>query len=106
MLITSGNNVPFYAYDCVYTFVVDFGQNMELPSYPKEQPGCTYYYSPLSVYNLGVVNHAHVYNDGRVSANLHAHVYHEGVVKKGATNVTSLMFFLAAEAFSHINFND
>ena len=36
-------------YDCVYTFVVDFEQNMELPSYPKEQPGCTYYYSPLSV---------------------------------------------------------
>ena len=51
-------------YDCVYTFVVDFGQNMELPSYRKEQPGCTCYYSPLSVYNLGVVNHAHVYNDG------------------------------------------
>ncbi len=78
-------------YDCVYTFVVDFGQNMELPSYRKEQPGCTYYYSPLSVYNLGVVNHAHVYNDGRVSAHLHVHVYHEGVAKKGATNVTSFI---------------
>ena len=65
--------------DRVYTFVVDYGQNMELPSYQKEQPGCTYYYSPLSVYNLGVVNHAHVYDDGRVSARLHAHVYHEGV---------------------------
>ncbi len=43
-----------------YTFVVDYGQNMELPVYNKEQPGCTYYFSPLSVYNLGVVSHAHI----------------------------------------------
>jgi hypothetical protein len=47
-----------------YTFVVDYGQNMELPVYKKEQPGCTDYFSPLSVYNLGVVDHAHIYNDG------------------------------------------
>jgi hypothetical protein len=47
-----------------YTFVVDYGQNMELPVYNKEQPGCTYYFSPMSIYNLGVVNHAHVYDDG------------------------------------------
>ncbi len=33
----------------MYTFVVDFGQNMELPIYNNEQPGCTYYFSPLSV---------------------------------------------------------
>ncbi len=47
-----------------YTFVVDYGQNMELPVYNKEQPGCTYYFSPMSIYNLGVVNHAQVYDDG------------------------------------------
>ncbi len=47
-----------------YTFVVDYGQNMELPVYNKEQPGCTYYFSPMSIYNLGMVDHAHVYNDG------------------------------------------
>jgi hypothetical protein len=36
-----------------YTFVVDFGQNMELPVYyNNEQPGITYYYSRLSIYNL------------------------------------------------------
>jgi hypothetical protein len=46
-----------------YTFVVDYGQNMELPVYNKEQPSCTYYFSPMSVYNLGVVDHVHVYND-------------------------------------------
>jgi hypothetical protein len=32
-----------------YTFVVDYGQNMELPVFNKQQPGCTYYYSPMSV---------------------------------------------------------
>jgi hypothetical protein len=74
-----------------YTFVVDYGQNMELPSYNDEQPGITYYYSPLSVYNLGMVDHAHRYNDGRVAEHLHCHVYHEGVGKKGATNVASLI---------------
>ncbi len=47
-----------------YTFVVDYGQNMELPVYNKEQLGCTYYFSPLRIYNLGVVNHTHIYNDG------------------------------------------
>ncbi len=72
-----------------YTFVVDYGQNMELPVYNDEQPGITYYYSPLSVYNLGMVDHAHRYNDGRVGEHLHCHVYHEGVGKKGANNVAS-----------------
>ena len=77
--------------EMVYTFVVDYGQNMELPTYRREQPGVTYYYSPLSVYNLGIVNHAHVCDDGRVTEHLHAHVYHEGVGKKGANNVASLI---------------
>ncbi len=92
-----------------YTFVVRYGQNMELPMYNKEQPGCTYYFSPLSVYNLGVVNHAHIYDDGWVSEHLHCHVYTEGyddgwvsehlhchvytegIGKKGANNVVSLI---------------
>jgi hypothetical protein len=74
-----------------YTFVVDYGQNMELPVYNKEQPGITYYYSPLSIYNLGMVDHAHVYDDGRVKEHMHCHVYHEGVGKKGANNVASLI---------------
>jgi hypothetical protein len=75
----------------VYTFIVDYGQNMELPSYNSEQPGCTYYFSPLTVFNLGIVNHAHTYNDGCVSEHMHAHLYHKGVGKKGANNVASLI---------------
>jgi hypothetical protein len=64
---------------------------MELPIYNSEQPGTTYYFSPLTVFNLGVVNHAHTYNDGHVSEHMHAHLYHEGVGKKGANNVASLI---------------
>ncbi len=75
----------------VYTFVIDYGQNMELPGYNSEQPGTTYYFSLLTVFNLGVVNHAHTYNDGRVSEHMHAHLYHEGVGKKGTNNVASLI---------------
>ena len=62
-----------------YTFVVNYEQNMELPMYNNEQPGCMYYFSPLSIYNLGVVNHRHNYGNGIVSPHMYAHVYHEGV---------------------------
>jgi hypothetical protein len=74
-----------------HTFVVDWGQNMGLPMYNKEQPGCMYYVSPMSIYNLGVVNHAHVYNDGWVSEHLHCHVYNKGIGKKGANSVALLI---------------
>ena len=74
-----------------YTFVVDYGQNMEIPVYKEQQPGCTYYFSPLSVYNLGVVNHGHIYDNGKIGEHMYAHVYQEGVGKKGANNVASLI---------------
>ncbi len=82
--------------ESVYCFVVDYGQNMELPIYNSEQPGVTYYFSPLSVYNMGMVNHGHDYgddyNDDRgVAEHMHCHVYHEGVGKKGANNVSLLI---------------
>ena len=74
-----------------YTFVVDYGQNMELPVYNKEQPGVTYYFSPLSIYNLGMVNHAHENANGEVKEHMYVHVYHEGIGKKSANNVASLI---------------
>ncbi len=74
-----------------YTFVVDYGQNMELPVYNSQQPGATYYYSPVSINNLGMVDHAHDYGDGEVKEQMYVHVYHEGVGKKGANNVASLI---------------
>ena len=45
----------------------------------------------MTDFNLGVVNHDHAYNDGRVSEHMHAHLYHKGVGKKGVNNVASLI---------------
>jgi len=72
-----------------YTLVVDYCQNMEVPEFNKEQPGCAYYFSPVGVYTCGVVNHGHLNNDGTVREHMHAHVYHEGTGKKGSNNVAS-----------------
>ena len=64
---------------------------MELPIFNKEQPGCTYYYSPMTVNNLGMVDHAHKYPNGQVGEHMHCHVYTDAVGKKGANNVASLI---------------
>ncbi len=74
-----------------YAFVVDFGQNMELLSFNGEQPCSTYYYSPLSIYNLGMVDQAHKDCEGIECDHMHAHIYHEGIGEKGANNVFSLI---------------
>ena len=71
-----------YSYN-VRTLVVDYGQNMEIPWFGSTQPGDTYYYSPLTVNNLGIVD--------CVDDTLTAHVYHEGEGKKGGSNVASLI---------------
>ena len=36
--------------------IVDFMQNMDLPSFGSNQPGKTYYYTPVNVNMLGIVN--------------------------------------------------
>ena len=77
--------------DRTYCGVVDYGQNMELPLYNQQQPGTSYYFSPLSVYNLGFVDHAYEYKDGSITEHMLAHVYHEGIGKKGGNNVCSLV---------------
>jgi hypothetical protein len=82
-----------------YTFVVDYGQNMELPVFNSEQPGAMYYYSPMTVNNLGIVDHAHVYPDGTVSEHMHCHLYIDAVRKKGANNVASLIM----KTLRHLN---
>ena len=73
-----------------YTLVVDYGQNMEIPSFKSSQPGVTYYYSPLSIYNLGVVDTAREFK-GEHKDHMFCHVYHEGIGAKGANNVCSLI---------------
>ena len=56
----------------VHCFVADFAQNMYVPNFNSEQPGATYYYSPMNVYPFGIV-------DGSCDPSmLTAHVYYEG----------------------------
>ena len=67
---------------------VDFGQNIQVPCYNSKQPGCTYYYTPMTANNFGIVNHSHDYGNGNIDNHMYCHVYHEGIGKKGGTNVT------------------
>jgi hypothetical protein len=82
-----------------YTFVVDYGQNMSLPIFNSQQRGATYYFSPMTVNNLGVVDHAHKYDDGKVGEHMHCHVYTDAVGRKGANNVASLIM----KTLRHLN---
>ena len=36
--------------------IADFAQNLDLPHFGSEQPGDTYYFSPLGVYLFGIVS--------------------------------------------------
>ena len=74
-----------------YTLTCDFGQNMQCPCYNSNQPGCIYYYTPLNIYNFGVVDHSYDYGNRMIGNHMHCHVYHEGIGKKGGTNVASLI---------------
>ena len=36
--------------------IADFAQNLDMPHFGSEQPGDTYYYSPLGIYLFGIVS--------------------------------------------------
>jgi hypothetical protein len=42
----------------ILCYVTDYAQNMYIPNFASEQPGATYYYSPMSTYCFGVVDAA------------------------------------------------
>ena len=67
----------------VRTYTIDYAQNTYMPHLGDEQPGETYYYSPVNVYTLGIVN------TGLTPMKLFAHVYYEDEGKKGGNNVAS-----------------
>eukprot|EP00956_Cyclotella_meneghiniana_P022612 scaffold43028_cov49-Cyclotella_meneghiniana.AAC.2 len=65
--------------------------SIEIPCFNDERPGSTYYWSPLTVNNVGVVDQAYRRKDGSVGAHMHCHVYHEDIGKKGANNIASVI---------------
>ncbi len=80
-----------------YNFVVGYGQNLEMPCFGGNQPSDKYYFTLLSVHNLGAVNWSHVHF-GKTDPKEHYHVYHEGIVAKGANNVASLIVKISSDA--------
>jgi hypothetical protein len=71
--------------DRTYTLIIDYRQNMALPYFGESQPGDTYYFTPLNIYNLGVVDVSEEQDK------LYCHIYQEGGGKKGGNNVVSLI---------------
>ena len=67
----------------IITLVVDYCQNLDLPHLGGEQPGDTYYLSPIWLYCLGIVNVA--------EEKLYAYIYEECLAKNGMNNVASLL---------------
>ena len=76
------NAIPFS--NRKFSYCSDYCQNMDLPHFGSEQPGETYYYSPLNISCFGVTD---------LSTDvLDSFIYHEGEGKKGGNNVCSLIF--------------
>ena len=75
------NNVPHSAW--TYTYITDYAQNLDLTYFGGEQPWETFYYSPLNIFQFGVVGPTD--NDKR-----HAFVYDKGYGKKGGTALLHL----------------
>ena len=63
--------------------VADYAQNMYVPNFASEQPGATYYYSPMNAYCFGIV-------DASIDR-LTGWIYMEDQGKKGGNNVASLL---------------
>lgn len=68
-----------------FCLVADYAQNLGLPHFGGEQPGDTYYFSPLAVYCFGVVDAS------RSPEVLHCFGYTEDQGSKGGNNVASLL---------------
>ena len=66
--------------------IIDFCQNVQLPSHKKDQSGDTYFFVPLNIYVLGIVN--------CISEKEHGHaciMYTEAEGGKGNNTAASLI---------------
>ena len=79
----TGNKVPVEHMHIVV--IVDFCQNVQLPSHKKDQPGETYFFVPLNIFVLGIVD------CNSKKDHLHAYMYTEAEGGKGGNLVASLI---------------
>ena len=66
--------------------IADFAQNLDMPHFGSEQPGDTYYYSPLGIYLFGIVS------THREKDSLLCQYFKEGDGAKGGNNVASMLW--------------
>ena len=57
----------------------DYAQTIDIPHFGGEQPGLTYYYSPVNVNVFGCVDYA--------TEHMEVFLYHKGEGKNGGNNV-------------------
>ncbi|KAG7344887.1 hypothetical protein IV203_032418 [Nitzschia inconspicua] len=82
-------NVPHS--DRVYTIIADFCQNMELPHFGQQQPGETYFLTPVKLEGFGVADVSYEWKDGKETDHLYFHCFVEGHGAKGGSNVASMI---------------
>ena len=77
------NKVPIEHMNVVA--IVDFYQKAQLPSHKKDQPDETYFFVPLNIYVLGIVN------CNSEKEHLHVYIYNEAEGEKGGNTVALLI---------------
>ena len=65
--------------------IMDFCQNIQIPSFMKDQPSAVYIFVPLSMYCLGFVDCISIQD------HLHAYIYSKAKGGKGGNKVTELI---------------
>ena len=69
---------------------IDMGQNLSVPNFEGEQPGDTYYLSPLTVYLFGVVE-AEFDSEKGLHDQMNAYLWPEYEGDRGANNICSCL---------------
>eukprot|EP00957_Ditylum_brightwellii_P068193 5176773-Ditylum_brightwellii.AAC.1 len=63
----------------VHTITIDFAQNLSLPWFGHDQPGQTYFLTPITVNFFNAIDNSHE------KSHLHAMIYKEDEGKRGGT---------------------
>jgi hypothetical protein len=71
----------------ILCYVGDYAQNLCLPNFASEQPGDTYYLSPLNCFCFGMVDCS------AVPTRIAGLMYTEDIGRKGGNNVASLIWY-------------
>jgi hypothetical protein len=76
-----------------YVLVDDYAQHVGIPHFSGEQPGYTYYFSPLTIFLFGLVD------PSKEKTTIQGYSYLESTGKKGSENVTSMIMHNLREKY-------